>query len=654
MECPICFKGYNANVRKPRTFPCGHTFCEHCKDQLLSEECPTCRAPFTSAPPNYALLEIIEQMGVSVNAAAAFASAAAVSVSEAPPAVPAVLSPMECSEEAIKWFRFVVDISGSMGWANADNIVYKDGRKLLQLTNMEIMMRALKLFISQLYHEIQRQHISPSFVTICVGNHEAKTHLELTKLDGTPSSYAAIIRSIDMLRASGATDMQPWIENTLQTNDEIINTIQMGYPEVEVEMETIIFTDGQNGGTLGGQQIQKGPDVLRWLEAQRIPESFFESNNVRVLGFGMNTVTDCETLAKMAGLLRGQYLTIPNLAEFLGIFACMCSNIISKMKGGVCPSSEEKERFCNRFIDLVRHAQHRTERYHHFNFRVNVLLALKSEFPSFMTTEMCERDMQQLCEACLNSGNYARWGKQYMLSTISAWVNRQPQNIRDKGCESLFSGPNYEEIKDECFKRYAEMYPDPVNQSIGNSEANGVTCVLPETIVQMANGQSKMAESVQKGDLVQVYNKDTATFGNAKIVCVVYSKASFSEPVIQLDPTDEYSLITKWHPVVDTQSLKSLFPCKSKTSVQLEAGTTKRINFVLDDGHLLVIGSSKKYAMFTLGHNYMNDSVASHPFFGTDKVLQSLQNQKGYEVGEVFVKGGNRCPTTKLINEFVY
>ena len=198
------------------------------------------------------------------------------------------------------------------------------------------------------------------------------------------------------------------------------------------------------------------------------------------------------------------------------------------------------------------------------------------------------------------------------------------------------------------------MYPDPVNQSIGNSEANGVTCVLPETIVQMANGQSKMAESVQKGDLVQVYNKDTATFGNAKIVCVVYSNASLSEPVIQLDQTDGHSLITKWHPVVETGSSKSLFPCESKTSIQMEAGTEIRINFVLDSGHLLIIGKNKKYAMFTFGHNHLNDSVASHPFFGTDKVLLSLQNQDSYENGEVFIKGGKRCPTTKLINEFVY
>ena len=58
--------------------------------------------------------------------------------------------------------------------------------------------------------------------------------------------------------------------------------------------------------------------------------------------------------------------------------------------------------------------------------------------------------------------------------------------------------------------------------------------------------------------------------------------------------------------------------------------------------------------MFTLGHNHLNDSITFHPFFGTDKVLHSLQNQDGYENGEVFVKGGKRCPTTKLINEFVY
>lgn len=46
-ECPVCLTAYNDTTQRPRTIPCGHTFCTACINGLIKEQgpvtCPTCR-----------------------------------------------------------------------------------------------------------------------------------------------------------------------------------------------------------------------------------------------------------------------------------------------------------------------------------------------------------------------------------------------------------------------------------------------------------------------------------------------------------------------------------------------------------------------------------------------------------------------------------
>lgn len=46
LDCPVCMTAYDGTVRRPRTLPCGHTFCTPCIDGLKDQDkvmCPTCR-----------------------------------------------------------------------------------------------------------------------------------------------------------------------------------------------------------------------------------------------------------------------------------------------------------------------------------------------------------------------------------------------------------------------------------------------------------------------------------------------------------------------------------------------------------------------------------------------------------------------------------
>ena len=46
-ECGVCYE-----TRNQRFFPCNHSVCHSCYDQLIGDNCPFCRTPFRqSAPP---------------------------------------------------------------------------------------------------------------------------------------------------------------------------------------------------------------------------------------------------------------------------------------------------------------------------------------------------------------------------------------------------------------------------------------------------------------------------------------------------------------------------------------------------------------------------------------------------------------------------
>ncbi|XP_069193777.1 tripartite motif-containing protein 5-like isoform X3 [Procambarus clarkii] len=74
-ECSVCFNNYDANQLRPRTLPCGHTFCSQCIDNGIKNgqlTCPSCRAQHaataaTQFPINYGMEALIRKLkGIEV------------------------------------------------------------------------------------------------------------------------------------------------------------------------------------------------------------------------------------------------------------------------------------------------------------------------------------------------------------------------------------------------------------------------------------------------------------------------------------------------------------------------------------------------------------------------------------------------------------
>ncbi|XP_069191062.1 tripartite motif-containing protein 5-like [Procambarus clarkii] len=69
-ECSVCFNDYDDNRLRPRTLPCGHTFCSQCIDNAIKNgqlTCPSCRAEHvataaTQFPISYAVEAFVRKL----------------------------------------------------------------------------------------------------------------------------------------------------------------------------------------------------------------------------------------------------------------------------------------------------------------------------------------------------------------------------------------------------------------------------------------------------------------------------------------------------------------------------------------------------------------------------------------------------------------
>lgn len=66
MECQICLEKYDLDGRTPHTlYPCSHTLCLLCINNLATKICPACRSHIKDNKPNFALIELIQNLNQS-------------------------------------------------------------------------------------------------------------------------------------------------------------------------------------------------------------------------------------------------------------------------------------------------------------------------------------------------------------------------------------------------------------------------------------------------------------------------------------------------------------------------------------------------------------------------------------------------------------
>merc|ERR1712217_79180 len=170
-------------------------------------------------------------------------------------------------------------------------------------------------------------------------------------------------------------------------------------------------------------------------------------------------------------------------------------------------------------------------------------------------------------------------------------------------------------------------------------------------MVALANGSSRRAADVRKGDVVAAFGG-----GRAKISCVIRTRIPSKRlPLVQL--SENGPLLTAFHPIhVDG---KWCFPVD--LGILSDTDCDAVFSFVLEpegDLHRCLERTSTS-AVFVngipcicLGHG-LQDDVARHPFFGCRRAIErSLESFPGYESGLVDVGPALRDPDSGLVCGF--
>jgi hypothetical protein len=169
-------------------------------------------------------------------------------------------------------------------------------------------------------------------------------------------------------------------------------------------------------------------------------------------------------------------------------------------------------------------------------------------------------------------------------------------------------------------------------------------CFSGDCVVSLANGKTKYVKECVRGDILD---------NGSVIRCVVRRRVGREVKMVRF-PLG--LLITPWHPVRPSKSLPWMFPCLWLNKVEkvymedfydfvLEAqsgpSSSDKGHYVLESKALqpgssssddeLVLDGENHWAtinglqVITLGHGVKDDPVASHEFYGTQKIIDDLK-----------------------------
>lgn len=286
----------------------------------------------------------------------------------------------------------------------------------------------------------------------------------------------------------------------------------------------------------------------------------------------------------------------------------------------------------------------------------------------------------QVKEAIIDIAAWNKWGEKYLPSLKYAHSQEQCNNFKDVGVQ-FYGGDMFKDLQDKLEKVFVSLPPPqpsmqnttfsrsfasskPVANSapidMGSFMDRTSVCFDGNGIVAMADGTQKLVKDINKGDKVI----------GGTIETVIRTKSVDGK--MQYCKTASGMLITEYHPIkVDNKWVfpidlydSSLYNSEYMYSFLLEKekilikvvptvnksvfnclSLSRKMNASIGDKYeeigvrpkTMVINNTE---VLTLAHNIKNDRVASHEFFGTEKVVNTLMKCKGFANGLVTFQSG--------------
>lgn len=233
----------------------------------------------------------------------------------------------------------------------------------------------------------------------------------------------------------------------------------------------------------------------------------------------------------------------------------------------------------------------------------------------------------QVCEALSRDDYFQKWGQHYLPSLRLAHLHQQCNNFKDPGVQ-LYAGDFFSQIRDTADDMFNKLPPPKPSKSTSVAAPRDMSmfynvgggCFDGECLVLMADGSKKPLNQVVQGDRVM-----TPT-GTSEVSCVV--KTVCTGGCTELVELSGGLLATPWHPVRVAGVWR--FPCELAVGVLRTCPAV--FNLVLQGKHPSMLISGVECSV--LGHG-LDDPVAAHEFFGSNRILEDLRRMPGWESGLV-------------------
>ena len=283
--------------------------------------------------------------------------------------------------------------------------------------------------------------------------------------------------------------------------------------------------------------------------------------------------------------------------------------------------------------------------------------------------EGLQKDLSGQVMEAIEEQYFKKWGKHYIPSLIRAHQLQECLNFKDPGVQA-YGGSMFQyerDLADDAFNTLpaptpalttkAKMsssrgitgqskslgkssisYSSPVCMSRFNSAS--APCFHESCQVKMYDGTVKAVAEIRRGDLV-LCNTHTQQLSYAKVNCVLQTDTS--QGFLSLVHFEGGLMVTPYHPIYgpnDRSGAKSSWhfpidnpagmPCKTKCSAVYSFVLGPALTKIKNDTIEKKSGRAQSMiindiACITLAHGIECDDVATHPFYGTERVVESLQ-----------------------------
>lgn len=248
----------------------------------------------------------------------------------------------------------------------------------------------------------------------------------------------------------------------------------------------------------------------------------------------------------------------------------------------------------------------------------------------------------QLMRAVSKKDWFSRWGLNHLISYSRALACEQTVNFKDATLQH-FCGDLFREIQDRGNALFADLPPPRssitpnvrVTGQYMSQMSNNVSggCFSGDCMVEMQDGGGKLVSLIEKGDVLA---------GGAIVQVVVKTELVAETTTMVVFP--EGLTITPYHPIKEEEGTW-IFP--AEIGMLQDIALDAYYNFVLDSQHMAIIDG---ITVCTLGHGF-EGPVISHPYFGTQKVIEDLEGCDGWEEGLIVLDPASvtRDPQTGLV-----